>query len=344
MLELWVKQHGSEAGLADYKQQIYAEALDLVAKRMDSPPADAKGNRVSVMELFTGTNCPPCLGADLATTALENLYPRSQLIVLRYHLHTNGFDPLTNPRNGERFQNLVGPDPQGQMGTPAVFLNGIVTSTSVGGYLDNAPQIGTSLQAELRPFLDETTPLALNLSAYEHEGEISISAKLSGVSGDQKDKLRVQMFLAEKELDFPAMNGIQKHEMLVRWFVEDGSSFALPSQGDFQYAGKISLRDIRELLESSTKDAARKMQAELSTIPLELKDLQFVAVVQDAETRAILQAAVVPVEVFDTKPTQPTLPLPKLPTLETPTGPKLILPPLLPPTESKPATAEKAPE
>jgi hypothetical protein len=52
----------------------------------------------------------------------------------------------------------------------------------------------------------------------------------------------------------------------------------------------------------------------------------------------------VPVEVFDTKPTQPTLPLPKLPTLETPTGPKLILPPLLPPTESKPATAEKAPE
>jgi hypothetical protein len=60
-----------------------------------------------------------------------------------------------------------------------------------------------------------------------------------------------------------------------------------------------------------------------------------VALVQDAGTKEILQAAVVPVEVFDTKP---TLPLPNLP------GPSLPLtgPMLLPPVaDEEPAVAEK---
>ncbi len=181
LLEGWVKKHGSEAGLTAYKNQTYEEAIHLIAKQIGPPPAVPAGNRLSVMELFTGTNCPPCLAADLAISALEKRYSPSHLLVLRYHLHTNGLDPLTHPRNLERFENLLGPDPQGQFATPSVFLNGQPAKSPVGGYLDNATEVGKNLEAELRPVLPENSPLKLNLSAYRHEGEISISAKLTGV-------------------------------------------------------------------------------------------------------------------------------------------------------------------
>lgn len=342
LLELWVKKHGSEAGLEDYKTATYGEALDLIAKQIGPPENEATGNRVSVMELFTGTNCPPCLGADLATSALEKIYPQSQLVVLRYHIHVNGVDPLTNPRNLERFQSLAGPDNE-QLGTPSVFINGKPAASSVGGFFDSAPGIGASLKAEVQPLLDEKTPLALKLSAYEHEDEISVSSKLTGVAEAQRDNLRVLLLLADRELEFPAPNGIKRHEMVVRWLFQDGASFALPSTGDFQFAAKLAVKDIRDLLESSTRDFARENQLEVKSIPLDLKGLSFVALVHDAETKEILQAAVVPVEVYDTKPMLPGLPLPKLPKTNAPTtGPMLILPGTN--ADSAPAKAEKPQE
>ncbi len=335
LLELWVKQHKSEAGLEDYKKQIYAEAMDLIARQIGSPESPPAGNRVSVIELFTGTNCPPCLGADLATGALEKIYSPSHLIALRYHMHTNGLDPLTNPRNGERFQNLLGPDSEG-FATPSVFINGKPATSSVGGFLDNSPEIGKSLKAEIEPFLDENTSLALKLSAYEHEGEISISAKLSGANDSQRDNLRVLLLLAERDLEFRSPNGVRRQEMLVRWFFQDGQSFAIPGTGDFQYATKTPVKDIRDLLQSSTQDFARQMKLEAPAIPLELDGLSLVALVHDAQSREILQAAVVPVEVFDTAPMRPTLPLPKLPATNAPTTGPMLLPP-----SAEPAKAEK---
>ena len=339
LLELWAKEHGSDAGLEEYKLQVYDEALDLIAKQIGEPE-DSAGNRVSVMELFTGTNCPPCLAADLATGALARLYP-SDLIVLRYHLHTNGLDPLVNPRNFQQFETLLGPDPQGMAGTPSVFINGKPAASSISGYLDNAPPIGKSLQAELRPMLQEKTPLNLELSAYQHEDEVSVSAKLKGVPEGLRDRLQVLLLLAEADLDFPAPNGIRRHEMLVRWFFQDGSSYALPGSGDFQVATNTNLKDIRDLIDTSTRDAAIKMKAEVGTIPLELTGLKFVALVHDAQTREVLQAGVVPVNVYDTRPMQPKRPMPVLPLPDPPTGPLLIGPQVKGASDPKPAQAEK---
>ncbi|HEY2783462.1 MAG TPA: hypothetical protein VGJ05_00680, partial [Fimbriiglobus sp.] len=53
-------------------------------------------NQVVVMELFTGAQCPPCVAADVAFDALGKSYKHSDVLLLQYHLHIPGPDPLTN--------------------------------------------------------------------------------------------------------------------------------------------------------------------------------------------------------------------------------------------------------
>ncbi|MCA9070794.1 MAG: hypothetical protein KDA84_17815, partial [Planctomycetaceae bacterium] len=177
LLELWVQQHGSEKGMEEFKALTYAEATKLIAEKIGEPSSSPTGNRLHVMELFTGAGCRPCVGADLATAALEQLYPESHLMVLRYHINSAGVDPLTHPRNIERLQKLIEGNPQGQLATPSVFLDGQLVTSRVGGFLDNAPTIGQNLKNELQGKLDQSSPLELNLRGYQHEGEITISAQ-----------------------------------------------------------------------------------------------------------------------------------------------------------------------
>lgn len=309
-LELWVEQHGNEDGLEEFKTQTYREATQLIAEKIGKPKASPTGNRLHVMELFTGAACRPCVGADLATSALEQLYPPSHLLVLRYHVNSAGVDPLTHPRNIERFQNLIAGNTNGQLATPSVFLDGQPVAARVGGFFDTAPSIGKNLKEELQGKLGQSSPLELNLRGYQHEGEITISAQLSQVPPDQKDKLRVQLLLAEEKIEFAAPNGIRQHEMIVRWFYNDGNGLALSSAGDFQFNAKVRLKDIRGLMSASTQSAAEQFDQEVTTIPLDLDGLHLVALVQNAETREIVQAAQIALKEYDTSPMLPGLQIP----------------------------------
>ncbi len=327
LLELWVKQHGSEAGLDDFKQKVYAEATTLIAEQIGHPKTPPAGNRVSVMELFTGAQCPPCVGADLATAALEHLYPKSHLIVLRYHVHIPAFDPMTNGENFGRFAALLGPEAQDQMGTPTLFLNGARPPVSVAGYINQATRIGKELNDSVRPAMDDHTPLDLKLSAYQNGGEITVSAKLDGVPENQSNKLRVLLLLAEGDVKFPAPNGILRHEMLVRWLYNGEKGSVLNTPAGFDFTTTTRVTDIREFLKNYLKkDADEKQQ-----IPLALEGLYLVGFVHNAETREILQAASVPVEVVERTDGPPPV--------STKPGPG---PTLLPPSSApNPAKAEK---
>ena len=332
LLELWVKQHGSERGLEEYKQKIYADAVNKIAEQIGPPKTPPTGNRVSVMELFTGSQCPPCVGADLATGALEHLYPQSHLIVLRYHVHIPGADPMTNPENYSRFETLLGSSAQNQLGTPTIFINGSKAPGNMGGYLDNAPRIGNDLKEAIQPALDDNSPLNLQLTATRHEGEISVSAQLAGVPKAQAGDLRVLLLLAEGDVKYQAQNGILRHEMLVRWMLNGEKGSVLEPTGDFNFMTKTRVGDIREFLESSLKKAEETMEEEFKTIPMELKGLYLIGFVHNPETNQILQAASVPVQVLDTSP---ELPMPAGPKLTPPSSNKS------PASTPKPAKAEK---
>jgi hypothetical protein len=54
---------------------------------------DKDANRVVVMELFTGAQCPPCVAADLGFDGLNKSYQPTDLVLLQYHQHIPGPDP-----------------------------------------------------------------------------------------------------------------------------------------------------------------------------------------------------------------------------------------------------------
>src|SRR5207302_5612983 len=88
---------------------------------------DKEANKVAVMELFTGAQCPPCVAADVGFDALLKAFRPAELIGLQYHLHIPGPDPLTNADSIAR-QQYYGEEVRG---TPSTFFNG--KSESGGG-------------------------------------------------------------------------------------------------------------------------------------------------------------------------------------------------------------------
>ena len=68
-------------------------------------PAGWKGKTV-LAELFTGSECPPCVGADIAFDALIESIPAKYLAVLVYHLPIPRPDPMINPATAGAAESL----------------------------------------------------------------------------------------------------------------------------------------------------------------------------------------------------------------------------------------------
>jgi len=95
---------------------------DYAVKELDFKvtPSASKASRPVLVELFTGAQCGPCVAADMAFDALEKAFDNDQAILLQYHLHIPGPDPLTAGDGMDRV-NFYG---EYFGGTPAAFFNG----------------------------------------------------------------------------------------------------------------------------------------------------------------------------------------------------------------------------
>jgi hypothetical protein len=83
-------------------------AMDAEYRSMFPPPFPPDkdtlkpGGHTALLELFTGSACPPCVGGDLAVDALLEQYPRTQLVALSFDEHIPEPDPLANPDTAAR--------------------------------------------------------------------------------------------------------------------------------------------------------------------------------------------------------------------------------------------------
>ena len=78
------------------------------------------------MELFTGTQCCPCVAADVALGALAQTYEPTELALLQYHMHIPGPDPMTNLDTEARWKHYLGAfaPTKTQFGVPTAVFNG----------------------------------------------------------------------------------------------------------------------------------------------------------------------------------------------------------------------------
>ena len=282
LVKLWEAKHGKTDGLDEFKDEIYRKrVLSFADKPAEEAPA---GNRLVLCELFTGSSCPPCVGADIATGALEVTYPKTQVIVLRYHQHIPGPDPLTNAEGEDRFSNYY----RGQ-GTPTVLLNGAPVN-NVGGYLPNSPDIYRGLKTLVDQQLAQKATVKVRVNARIQDGNLQVVADVQGLDElkDEAKDVRLRVIIAEDEVHFLARNGVRSHEMIVRRMIGGPGGVEL-KDGKLAVKESIPLSELKTSLADYLKKYEESEGIDFPAKPLDLKRLHVVAFVQNDESHEVLQ-------------------------------------------------------
>jgi thiol-disulfide isomerase/thioredoxin len=190
---------GSEAGF-DAALERHVTTLPFHPEPFHAPPTKAV-----LAELFTGSECPPCVAADLGFDGLLETYPAKYLAVLEYHLPIPRPDPMMNPTTQKRadFYDIKS--------TPSVVIDGTKIAPGGGGRQD-AEFLYRQYKAEIQPRLEDPPILEITATAILEGDKVKTSC------GFSKTKQGIQHYaaLVQAEEKFKGGNGIILHKMVVR--------------------------------------------------------------------------------------------------------------------------------
>lgn len=242
----------------------------------------------AVLELFTGAQCPPCVSAEVAFNGLRKSCTQGDLILLQYHLHIPGPDPLTNSYSEARARYY------GVNSTPTVFLNGL-KGPSVGGPKGAAAHSYGALINSLSGISRKKEHASINLElicSQEGEGS-SVLVKYRGLSNFRNTLLRI--ILAEEVVRYPGRNGQRLHHQVVRGPVGDSKGYMLEAaQG--HHTVRFNTADVRKQIENYWEEFQKRRPFLDDERPLDLTKLVLVALLQDIDSKEVIQAVRVPFE------------------------------------------------
>jgi hypothetical protein len=200
---------GSLTGLDQLLDARYAAENPNPIEVKPYAPTPERTDRLVLAEVFTGSGCPPCVGADLAFEAAMQRYSRQDLAVLMYHLHVPRPDPMTNPWSvtREKFYQV--------RGVPAYYIDGEADGAGGGG-ADAAPRIFSDrLVPTVEKHLTKKAETMLTVQASMSNGVVSVQARV-GRPIVQARRLRLHLALAEELIRYSGENGVRFHPMVVR--------------------------------------------------------------------------------------------------------------------------------
>jgi hypothetical protein len=240
----------------------------------------AKSDRVAVVELFTGAQCPPCVSADVAFDAGLKAYKPSEALFLQYHLHIPGPDPMTNS-DSEARQKYYGDEIQG---TPTVFVDG-KTTPPLGGSRQRGKESFDKLSSLLNEALETQPGAQVKVTATRQGDKVELAADVTDVK-KPGDKVRLRFVVVEDVVRFAGRNGQRLHHHVVRAFPGGVEGFPIKEK-TAKPTASFSLAD----LEKSLTGYLEKKNFSEEDRPLKLADLKVVAFVQDDDSKEIIQAA-----------------------------------------------------
>ncbi len=325
---LWNEKHGNLDGVDEYLNEIYEENIYHFADEKQPPREPDDGNRVVLAELFTGTQCPPCMAADVALGAVEQTYPTEDVIALRYHLHIPRPDPLTN-NSSEARRGFYGVS-----GTPTIFLNG-GSAPFVGGFTMSHAEDGyRKLLNALEPTLAEEAKVTIKANITLKGDAIDINATADGFD-TANENLKLRLVLAENLVRYQASNGIRLHEMVVR-SMPGGAEGIAAKEGKLAFRTSIPLNNLKsEITDYIAQFERTNPLGNFREVPLDMHRLTLVAFVQDDSDKTILQSKAVRLESELTYPDPEETPVEFEPATTPPVPP-------LPVEDNKMDSAEKA--
>lgn len=296
---LYTKRHGGTAGLeAEIDERYRALPPALHAERY--VPTNRRTDRLVLVEMFTGSACPPCVAADLAFDAALERYGAGNVVALAYHVHIPGPDPMTTPESNARrlFYNVNG--------VPTMQVDGVMAANPAtgnnlgGGGRDRAPEVYEKYVGLIDRALETLSAAAIAVSGTITGDKVTITADVSKLPADASG-LRLQIVLAEKQLMFGGENGVRAHKMVVRGVAgAKGEGLSIAANGSAQHTFDLAV--IREAITRSlATDIARRRSAaagnpqtyaaeDRAMTKVDPAQLVAVAFVQ-ASNRKILQAA-----------------------------------------------------
>jgi tetratricopeptide (TPR) repeat protein len=273
---LYIKLHGTTDGF-DAAREAKFRALPFQPMAFKAP-AGWKGKAV-LAELFTGSECPPCVAADIAFDALIETIPAKYLAVLVYHLPIPRPDPMMNPATQARQKAY------GVSSTPTVVIDG--TDTSVGGGGRGAAE-GKFVQYRgvIEPLLSAAPAVSLKARATLAADTVKVAYDIdTAVPGAE-----VLLVLAQDVQEHKGSNGVGFHRMVVRdLLVIDPAS---PRSASFDLAASEAATDayLTEFEKSYTRVPGFKWEVRRNTLPR--KGLKVVLFVQEKATGKVLNAVV----------------------------------------------------
>jgi hypothetical protein len=274
-----------KAGKEDEAKEVTAKInkLPLVAvtKYAGRP---AKSDQVVLVELFTGAECPPCVAADLAFDALAKTYTPKEVILLQYHLHIPGPDPLTNSDTVARskfYEDEV-------EGTPTIIFNGR-PGAGGGGRKESANEKYDEYVGVIDPLIDGQAKAKVQVGAVQKGNKIEITGNVSDVE-KPGDNVRLRFALVEEMVKYQGGNKLEAHHHVVRSLPGGANGFALKEK-TLKQTVTVDLDELRKKTKEYLDDYNKKREFPNKERPLELKNLRVVAFVQNDATKQVLQSA-----------------------------------------------------
>lgn len=244
-------------------------------------PVDWKG-KVVLAEIFTGSECPPCVGADLGFDGLIESVPATHLAVLEYHLPIPRPDPIMNPATDARRKFY------GVNSTPSTFFDG-EPKHGGGGGRNNAENKYKQYLGEIMARLSEAPALNLKAEAVFAGDKVEVAVAIDKPAPGAE----IHVALVQEEVPYKGSNGIVFHKMVVR---------------DIRTATPDSLKIVFDLAasERATDAYLTEFEKTYTRVPnfkwverhfkISRTGLKVVVFAQDPQTRRILNAVAVGVK------------------------------------------------
>lgn len=262
----------------NYHKTVPPFKPEKVAEKNDARPV--------VMELFTGAQCPPCVAADVGFDALADTYSHKNVILLQYHLHIPGPDPLTNDDTVAR-QKYYG---QLIRGTPTTIFNG-KSEAGGGGAMGGSEGKYKQFRGVIDPVLEKKPAGMVELKATRKGDSIEVSAKAkTGEKPGEKALPRLRFVLTEEVVKYVGSNKLRFHHHVVRALPGGADGLSLDKAGELQHSMKIDLTEVRGKIEKYVSDFEKNRPFFGTKPAIDLKKLSLVAFIQDDESKEILGA------------------------------------------------------
>ncbi len=290
VLQAALEKSGKKDEAKEVEERV--KKIDPAVKPVPFAGRKAKSERAVLVELFTGAQCPPCVAADLAFDALGKTYKPGEVVLLQYHQHIPGPDPLTNPDGELRFRYYARAFEDDVNGTPTVLFNGKPGAGGGGDAFDASDKYDEYNQA-IAPLLEQAAKAKLKATAERKGAKVEVKVQVSDLE-ETGEQMRLRLALVEESVRYTGGNKLPTHHAVVRALPGGAAGVALTEKA-LTHTASVDLDSVKKAIQEYLADVEKEKPFPNKERPLELKKLRVVAFVQNDKTREVWQAVQVEV-------------------------------------------------